>query len=185
VKSSLGRLSFPRLVILVCSLGSIALGVMVYMRTQRLSDVKAELQRVPTLVKEIQSNAYRLSDLQSRANAEKFKGQTEPESYIRQIAGGPNINIGQVNISHTSKTPARGIEDTIYKIEPQLKNQRFSLGQIGNFLYKLEAESRRVKVTRIKLVPAEKVAPGEVGKNQWVFDADLTTRAKTEPATKS
>ncbi|MSR63160.1 MAG: hypothetical protein EXS08_12020 [Planctomycetes bacterium] len=180
MKSPLGRLSFPRLVILVCSLGSIVLGVMVYLRTQRLSEVKAELLRVPTAVKEIQSNAYRLSDLQSRASAEKFKGQTEPESYIRSFTAVTNVDIGQVNISRTTKTPARGIEDTIYKIEPKLKTQRFSLGQIGNFLYKLEAESRRVKVTRIKLVPAEKVAPGEVGKNQWVFDADLTTRSKTD-----
>ena len=185
MKSSLGRLSFPRLVILVCSLGSIALGVMVYLRMQRLSEVKAELQRVPTVVKEIQSNAYRLSDLQLRASAEKFKAQSEPESYIRQIASGPNINLGQVNINNASKTPARGIEDTIYKIEPQTKTQRFSLGQIGNFLYKLEADSRRVKVTRIKLVPAEKVAPGEIGKNQWVFDADMTTRTKTDAGTKS
>ena len=180
MKSSLRRLSFPRLVILVCSLGSLALGVMVYLRTQRLSEVKAELLRVPTIVKEIQSNAYRLSDLQLRASAEKFKAQSEPESYIRLIAGGPNISLGQVNIGHTTKTPARGIEDTIYKIEPQLKTQRFSLGQVGNFLYKLEADSPRVTVTRIKLVPAEKVAPGEVGKNQWVFDADMTTRTKTD-----
>jgi len=173
-------MSFPRMVILVCSLGSLALGVLVYLRMHRLSEVQSELARVPEVVKEIQSNAYRLSDLQTRASAEKFKGQEEPETYIRSTAGGPNINLGQVNISHSNKSPARGIEDTIYKIEPQLKTQRFSLGQIGNFLYKLEFDSRRVKVTRIKIVPAEKVAPGEVGKNQWVFDADLTTRTKTE-----
>jgi hypothetical protein len=182
VKRFFSGMSFPRAVILFCSIGSVVLGVLVYMRSTRLSQVEADLKRVPQVVHDIQVDAYRLSDLQRLADAEKFKAQSEPESYIRAIAMDGKINVGQVNITKRTATPARGIEDSIYKIEPQTKTQRYTRGQIGNFLYKLEADSRRVKVTRLKLTPHEKVSPGEIGKDQWVFEAELTTRQKLDTA---
>jgi len=178
--SFLQRLSFPRLVILVCGLGSLVFGVLVYQRSARLSEVQAELVKVKEVVREIQTDAYRLDELQRSASAEKFKGQDEPETYIRQVAADGNINMGQVQITSSTKSPARGIEDRVYKITPAEKTQRFTLGQIGNFLYKLEADSRRVKVTYFKIQPFEKVAPGQVGKDAWSFEAELTTRGKDE-----
>ena len=182
MKRFLGRMSFPRAVILFCSLGSVALGGLVYMRVQRLREVKDELRRVPEIVKEIQTDAYRLSDLLRSASNEKFKAQSAPETYIRAIAVDGKINIGQIDIGISDKSPARGIRDDIYKITLQTKTQRCTRGQIGNFLYKLEADSRRVKVTRIKLTPfGERIAPGEIGKDNWVFEADLTTRTKVDP----
>lgn len=180
MKSFFARMSFPRAVILFCSLGSLVLGVLVYLRAQRLREVKDELTRVPTLIKEIQTDAYRLSDLLRSASTDTLRAQSEPESYIRAIAVDNKINMGQIDIVKTPKSPAKGIEDMIYKITPQTKTQRFSRGAIGNFLYKLEADSRRVKVTRIKLTPFEKVAPGEVGKDSWVYEAELTTRSKVD-----
>lgn len=174
------RLSFPRVVILVCGLGSAVFGFLVYQRTNRLAEVQAELVKVKDVVKEIQTDAYRLAELQRSASAEKFKGQDEPETYIRQVATDGNINLGQVQISSSTKTPARGLEDRVYKISPAEKSQRFTLGQIGNFLYKLEADSRRVKVTYFKIQPFEKVTPGQVGKDAWNFEAELTTRSKDE-----
>ncbi len=182
MRSFFGRLSFPRAVILFCSLGSLVLGALVWLRAQRLSEVKDELARVPNLVKEIQSDAYRLSELLRSASAEKFKAQSEPETYIRAIAVDGKINMGQIDITKVTKTPAKGIEDSIYKMVPQTKTQRYTRGHIGNFLYKLEADSRRVKVTRIKLTPFEKISPGEIGKDSWVFEAELTTRTKLESA---
>ena len=180
MKGFFSRMSFPRAVILFCSLGSLALGVLVYQRSQRLSDVQNELKHVKDLVKDIQTDAYRLSELQKSASAEKFKAQSEPETYIRAIAGDGKINMGQLEITKSIKNFARGIDDNVYKITPMTKTQRFSRGQIGNFLYKLEADSRRVKVTRLKLTPFEKVSPGEVGKDQWQFEAELTTRIKVD-----
>jgi hypothetical protein len=176
------RMSFPRAVILFCTLGSLALGTLVYLRSRRLSEVEAELRRVPEIIKEMHTDAYRLEDLRRSASAEKFKAQSEPETYIRAIAVDGKINMGQIDISKQTKSPAKGIEDSIYKITAQTKTQRYTRGQIGNFLYRLEADSRRVRVTRIKLTPYEKVAPGEIGKDQWVFEAELTTRTKIDGA---
>jgi hypothetical protein len=175
-------MSFPRGVILVCSLGSLVLGALVYLRSKRLAEVHVELQKVRNVVKEIQTDAYRLGDLQRSASAETFKAQSEPETYIRATAGDSAIQIGQVDITKSTKSPARGIEDSIYKITPQTKTQRCTRGQIGNFLYKLEFGSRRVKVTRLRLWPFEKVAAGEIGKDVWNFEAELTTRTKLETA---
>jgi len=182
VKSFFSRMSFPRAVILFCSLGSLALGALVYLRSQRLAEVQQELRRVPELVREIHTNAYRLAHLQRSATSEKFKGQSELETYIRGVAADGKINIGQVDFRKNERTPAKNVTDTVYTITPKAKTQRFTLGQVGNFLYKLEADSRRVKVTRIKLTPFEKVSPGEVGKEYWVFEVDVTTRTKQETA---
>jgi len=175
-------MSFPRAVILFCSLGSLTLGALVYTRSKRLDQVQDELKLVKDLVKEIQVDAYRLDDLQRRASAEKFKAQDQPESYIRSIAGQAYIEMGQLDFSKRFDTPARGVRDTIYKITPQSKTQHYNRGQIGNFLYRLETDSPRVKVTRIKLTPFDKVSPGEVGKDRWNFEAELTTRTKEEAA---
>ena len=57
MKGLLGRMSFPRAVILICTLGSLTLGVLVYLRSQRLDEVHNELKRVKDLVREIQTDA--------------------------------------------------------------------------------------------------------------------------------
>lgn len=182
MKSFFGRMSFPRAVILFCSLGSLVLGVLVYLRSQRLAEVETELRNVKQVIRDIQTDAYRLNDLQTLAIAETLKGQKEPESYIRSFTAEERIEIGQVEITKQTKETIRGVEDDIYKIVPGIRNPRLSLGQIGNFLYRLERESRRVKVTHVRLTPVDKVSAGEIGKGLWTFDAELTTRTKKESA---
>ncbi len=176
------RMNFPRAVILFCTLGSLVMGVLVFQRHRRLSQVESELRQVRTVLKEIQTDAYRLSDLQRFASAEKFKTQSEPETYIRNIAADDRIKVGQVEISQHTNTPSRGIEDRIFKIKPQSKSQKYHRSHVGNFLFKLESDSRRVRVTSIKLNPIEKLDPGELGKDEWIFEAELTSRSKVEAA---
>lgn len=180
MKSFLARMSFPRAVILFCSLGSLVLGTLVYLRSQRLTEVEQELRKVKEIVAEIQADAYRLDALQDSDSKDAFSAQSEPEFYIRAIATDEKVNMGQMDTTKSTKSPAKGIEDTTFKITPQTKSQRFTRGQIGNFLFKLENDSRRVKVTRVKLTPYEKISPGEIGKDQWNLEADLTTRTKLD-----
>lgn len=182
MKGLIGRLSFPRAVILFCSLGSVVLGTLVYLRSQRLAEVKQELVKVKEVVAEIQSDAYRLDSLLRSASSDIFSAQSEPQFYIRAIATDGKVNMGQMDIVESTKSPTKNVEDTIYKITPMTKSQRFTRGQIGNFLFKLENDSPRVKVTRVKLTPYEKISPGEIGKDQWNFEADLTTRTKLDSA---
>lgn len=180
MKSFFAKMSFPRAVILFCSIGSVVMGALVFDRTRRLSEVQDELRRVKEIVKEIQTDAYRLDDLQRSAGAEKFSAQEELETYIRKIAGEDNINMGQLDFQKRTHEPARGILDNICKMSPQSKAPHYNRGQIGNFLYTLERDSHRVKVTRLKLTPSDKTVAGEVGKDRWNFEAELTTRTKAE-----
>lgn len=176
----LGRMSFPRAVILFCSLGSLVLGVLVYLRTQRLEEIKSELRQVEGVMREIQTDAYTLNDLQRIEGAEKFKAQSAPQSYIRSIGTDDKIRMGQLDVGENTNTPFRGVEDKVYTIKPMSKTQKYTRGQVGNFLWKLENDSRRVKVTRVKLTPAEKLSPGQLGKDEWIFEAELTTRSKVD-----
>jgi hypothetical protein len=182
MKSFLGRMNFPRAVILFCSLGSLALGWLVYQRASRLAQIERELRQVEVLLKEMHTDAYLLNDLLRIASAEKFKAQSEPETYIRTIAADDKIKVGQVEFNQSTTTPFRGVEDRVFKVKPQTKTQRYSRLQIGNFLYKLESDSRRVKVTRVRMTPFEKLDPGELGNDAWVFEVELTSRSKLETA---
>lgn len=180
MKGFFARMSFPRAVILFCSLGSLVMGALVFERSRRLTQVEDELRRVKDVVKEIQTDAYRLDELQRSAGAEKFGAQEELETYIRQIAADANINMGQLDFQKRTHEPARGILDNICKMSPQSKAPHYNRGQIGNFLYTLERDSHRVKVTRLKLTPSDKIVAGEVGKDRWNFEAELTTRTKVD-----
>ena len=180
MRAFFAQMSFPRAVILFCTLGSVTMGALVFNRTRRLTEVQDELRRVKDVIKEIQTDAYRLDDLQRSAGSEKFGAQDELETYIRAIAGQDNIDMGQLDFQKRPHEPARGILDNICKISPQSKTPHYNRGQIGNFLYTLEHDSHRVKVTRLKLTPSDKAVPGEVGKDRWNFEAELTTRTKAE-----
>ena len=175
------NLNFPRGVILISLFASSALGWFVYQKTQRLEGIKRDLTLVEGLVKDIQTRGIELDNLQKSASGELLKGEDyDAETYIRQIAADDNVNIGQVTINPSKKSPSRQFEDHIYKIAPSNKKQRHSRSQIGNFLYKLEADSRRVKVTHLKITPLDKVKPGQIGNDVWTFEASITTRTQVE-----
>ena len=182
MKVFFAQMSFPRAVILFCSLGSLVMGALVYQRSQRLDEVHDELRRVKDVLKEIHTDAYRLDELKRSADAESFKAQEEIETYIRSIAGQDNVDMGQLDFQRSTHEPSRDVLDNICKMTPLSKTKRYNRGQIGNFLYRLEHDSPRVKVTRLKLTPADKAVAGEVGNDSWNFEASLTTRTKKEAA---
>ena len=177
----MGALNFPRVVIILALTLSGVLGWLVYERSSRLDQIQAELRMVPNLVRDIQKLGIELNNYQEAASGEILKGEDyDAETYIREIAADPKVNIGQVRTQPSTKSPYSDVEDRIYKIQPDTRNPRFTRSMIGNFLYKLEADSRRVRVTSLKLTPANKIKPGEIGDDIWTFEAAITTREKVE-----
>jgi hypothetical protein len=177
MKSFLASMSFARWVIVISLLGSCFLGWVVWSKTRRLGEVQVELTRVKPLIQKIQESALRLNALQKAADKEGLKGEADPELYIRKVAQQDNVNIGQVVITPRTTTPERNIEDRHYGIRPNNRTERFSRLHIGNFLFKLEEDSRRVKVTELKVNPVERVKPGEVPNDTgWTFEATITSR---------
>lgn len=180
MKGSLSTMNFPRWVILAMLLTSAVLGWFVYQKTTRLREVETELTRVPSLVKEIQQLALRLDALQGLADKEGLIGETDPEYYIQRIAALDNVQIGATSINPSVFQTFRGVEDHKYMIRPQDKSRRYKRVRIGNFLYKLEEESRKVKVTGIELTPTARIKKGEIGDDNWTFEVELTSRQAAE-----
>lgn len=174
------RLNFPRAVILLCLTGSLVLGWLVFQRTRRLAEVKGELAQVPELLRDIQTKAYRLDDLQALQNTEKFRGQQNAETYIRDKGADDLANMGQLDITPQVRPSLAGVVDRVYKIKPSSKTRDYGRSNIGNFLYMLEKDSHRVKVTSITLTPAKKIKPGEIGDDRWTFEAEVMSRSKVE-----
>ena len=174
----MSSLNFPRVVILVGLLGSGVLGYFVYERTERLSQLERNLAQAPGMVTTIQAYALELNDLQKQAKNDKFNGIEDAESYIRTIAAMKDVGIGQVTTTRRERPRGKGVRDDIVGIDPSVKTRAYTRSQIGNFLYKLEADSPRVKVTSFTLTPMGKVKAGEIGPDEWKFEAELTSRTR-------
>ena len=177
-------LTFPRAMILGSFLGSLVTGWLVYGKWKDLEQLEVQVRNAPALVGRIQTKAVELDQLLSALNREGLKGDviSDMETYIRQKASDPKINIGQVQLTPSTTQPDKGIEDIKYKILPKEKSQRTRRGSIANFLYKLEQDSRRVKVTSIRIDPFDKLKPGEMGGDTWTFEAEITSRRAIEDA---
>ena len=173
-------LNFPRMVIVVSLVASGVIGWLDYRMQGELAQLEDDVAEAPITVQRLQTTALELETLMKLANKEGLKGQDDPELYIRRVAQMQHVNIGDVNTDFSSSEPIRGVEDLKYKIKPSERTSSYARGAIANFLYKLEAESRRVRVTQIKIDPAEKVDPGEIGNDFWTFEAEITSRRKKE-----
>lgn len=175
-------LTFPRAMILGSFLGSAITGWLVWQKHTELKQLEVDVAQAPQVVERIQTKAQELDQLLSALNREGLKGDimSDMEFYIRQKASDPKINIGQIELTPSRTEPDKGIEDIKYKIRPKEKTQRTRRESISNFLYKLELDSRRVKVTSIRIDPFERLKPGELGKDLWTFEAEITSRRAIE-----
>ena len=178
-------MNLARWIIVLSVLGSIALGVTGYFLHEKRAALEAALNReVPAMARDTQVLARRNTYLLREINQEGLSGQSDPSSYIRVIASDENVLLGNVNIGKpTSSQPVPGIEDKSYSLRPQDKDATFKRLNIANFLFLLEKNSRRMKVTSIRITPEEKsLKPHEISNDLWKWEAEVTSRQKLEPA---
>ena len=180
MKNFFSNMNVPRWVILLGAIFSLYLGWQVYEQTARLAAIRSELARAPGLVAEIQRLGLELDQLQ-KLEGEDGLQNSAPDHYVREVASMSAIEIGQVSVGSRETSPSRGLTDRNNPIEPMSSDRAFSRGQIGNFLYQLEAESPRVKVTSFSISPLNRIKPGEIGDDSWTFKAVITTRELAEP----
>lgn len=181
----LAYLNFSRVVIILSFVGSAVLGWFVYQQHQQLKEVEDVLAIAPRSVQGLQERALQLEELERQVESDGLGGQADPEEYIRAAARNPSVRIGSVETDPlTDQEPAPGIVDRRYKIEPaQITGntaQGFGLDQIANYLYLLEQNSRRVRVTQIEIKPAVKrtLKAHETLPGTWDFSAQITTRER-------
>jgi len=143
----------------------------------------AEGGDVERRAKSILENAHRYTALKERSAKEGMKGRgtNSVSSYVREIAQRRNVLWGAIKIGRPQeRTQLAGYDDMIYKITPQEKNAYFDRSRIANFLYLLEQESRKLRVTNIDVRLSEKsIKPHEIPQDQWVVDVTVTTRERS------
>jgi len=181
----LANLNSTRVIILGSFLGAAVMGGLVYAQKLEVAELDEQLspRGVPKLVTELQTSALELANLQRLADREQFKQRDDAETYARAIAGNQYVNIGQIDTKRSDNERVRGAIDSVISLTPPKGGKTaYTRDQISNFLYKLEADSRRVRVTRVLMRkdPADKSKPHEVGADRWTFDVDITIRQPKE-----
>jgi hypothetical protein len=183
MKSFFKNMNLARAIMLFSLVGVLVLGVIGWQRHTRLSELRAHYEQdVDKVVRQVMQLGRRHTQLSAAMRKEELAGQSDLESYIRKYAAADRVEIGNVNIAMSTDPRTKGVVDKKYTIKPSDKDRSFSRTMVANFLYRLESESRRVKVTEIALELAEKrLKAHEIpADDKWTFEAELTSRQRVE-----
>jgi len=103
-------------------------------------------------------------------------------SYIYKVGGMERVEVGNLVLNPAAAEQfSKGVVDKKTNIRPDNRERTFARTTIANFLYTLEQQSRRVKVTMITIENADRrVKNHEIPKDQWTFLADVTSRQRSE-----
>ena len=188
MKALLERMTLARWIIVISLLASIGLGIFGYSLHKRRAELETALaSEVPKLALELQNYAKRHTVLTKQYEREGLQGQSDPVTYIRTIAAGQLVQIGDTQVDPPQESqPMPGVLDTRYTIKPSNRDRGFGRSNIANFLFKLESESRRMRVTKLRMEPeAKNVKPENVLENDsWRWEAEVTSRTKIETPSK-
>ena len=182
MKAFFANMNLARWIILASIVGSLALAFTGWKLHARRVELERELKAsVPNQALELQVLARRYSKLYKEAEREGLKGQADPESYIRTLASDEHVALGQVEVIRAPETfPRKDVVDRKYTIRPQSKDRGFPRDRIANFMWKLESESRRVRVTMAQLDPEKNLKPWEHPTDAWKWTVEVTSRQKLE-----
>lgn len=189
VKEVLANMNFARWIIVVGGVGSLALcasGWSLYSKRAGLEASLAPDGRVERSVRSIQGLGKQYSKLKKDLGGENLRGQDDMATYLATRAVDARVALGSV-ISTPQNPPfevQKGVFDYKYGIKPQPQSASTDKGQprdrIVNYFYKLESDSRRVRVTFIHMWQDQKLKEWEVGNDQWKWEAAVTTRERDE-----
>ncbi len=190
--------NLARWIILFSVVGSLALGVLGYMQSSSLRDLRTDLEKsgarksasgsyddsaVAKLVRELDTLGRKHSQL---AKAKRAEGFTETEglnNYIERAITQDGVELGEHGTDPSTVNVTKGIVDKKIRIKPTSRDKVFQRSKIANFLYKLEADSRRIRVTDlvIELGGKNKVREHEVPEEgNWTYEVEITSRQREE-----
>ena len=191
MKDFLANMNLARWVILVSLVGSIGLGIWGWsLHGERVAleqslVVDPNLGEVASRARNIQVLSLRHSELRKEYDREGLAGQDNPDTYFRRLAIHKDVALGGIEIKHQPEhSPEKGVVDRKYLISPDTaKNSGrgtvgFDRARIANFLWLLEDQSRRVRVTNIRLDPVERKDPWVPNSDRWTWEVEVTSRQK-------
>lgn len=182
MKNFFKNINLARGIILVTVVGSLLLGALGYAQSRKLSVLQQQQDKeLEPLVKAIQDLGRNHTQLSKSMRQEGLAGQSDPESYIRKIATKDKVDIGDLKLTPNEDQRTRGIVDHKYRIKSSDRDRQFMRSRIANFLYSLESDSRRVKVTDLTIeIAQKKIKPHEIPDDMWTFEAEVTSRQRAD-----
>jgi hypothetical protein len=181
-----GSMNSARWIIVVGVLGSIGLAVNGWRLYDQRSALQAQLvQEVPERAQNIQFLGRLFSKLQADAEREGFVTQDKPDLYFRGIATHETVKLGQIDVDPAQpRSYYKDTQDLTYTLRPQVSkaDEGFPRDRLANFMFKIEQESGRVRVTRIRLDPAQRLKAWETSDDRWKWEIAATSRAKAPSA---
>lgn len=184
MKDFFRSMNFARWSILFSLLGSLALVWFGLWQHSALAEMQSGLEGggASKLTQQIAQLARKHTQLSESLKGESLQGEADMQKYIYMVAGMDRVDAG--NMMLTTPTPeqfSKGIVDKKINIRPDNRERTFARTTIANFLYTLEQQSRRVKVTMITVENADRrVKNHEIPKDQWTFTAEVTSRQRSE-----
>jgi hypothetical protein len=136
--------------------------------------------RVKNLSRDISRYSRQHTELSRAINKDGLRNQDSPQSYIMSIAAEDFVELGNVEINPRERPISKTVVDKTWEIKAD-PSRDYHRSQISNFLYQLEAKSRRMKVTDVKIEKFQKrVKPHEIPEDKWTFTATVTSREAVE-----
>lgn len=133
---------------------------------------------VPRTAQNLMVLSVEHSSLYKELQGEGLAGpQATIKTYISKLAQKPDVRLGNVIVQPREQSMKDAI-DTVSTIEPSDRKRGVQRTSIANFLHFLEKESNRVKVTKIKMVPEQRIKEHEISNDLWTWEAQVTTREK-------
>ncbi|MBK7878505.1 MAG: hypothetical protein IPJ77_22850 [Planctomycetes bacterium] len=180
----LQKLNFARVMMLVALLFSAVLAYTGWNQYETLSELKQDLEtRMPETAKGLEAAGRRHTQLAKNYDKEALKGEQNLMSYALKCATDDRVEIGEIDPqpSVDKNTGTKGIEDQKLDIKPKDPKRGYTRLRIANFLYRLEEQSRRVKVTDVEFTLAgPKTAKHEVPEDSWTFSCQITSRQRRD-----
>jgi hypothetical protein len=184
VKEFFSSMNLARWIIVVGVLGSIGLAVNGWRLYSRRTQLQDELAvAVPDRAQNIQFLGRMYSKLQADAEREGFVTQDKPDLYFRGIATDETVKLGQIDVDPAQpRSFYKGTLDLTYTLRPQVakSDEGFPRDRLANFMFLIEQKSGRVRVTRVRLDPAQRLKAWEPSDDRWKWEIAATSRAKDE-----
>jgi hypothetical protein len=199
MKSFFKNFNLARGIILFSVVGSLGLAALGSMQHSRVSELEAAFEKrgerkvaggtyeeneVTKLAREIESLGRRLDQLGKAQRAEGFSEQEGLQLYAQKALDADGVEIGENDKTPSEAIIGGNIIDKKIMIKPVPADRTFPRSKISNLLYKLETDSRRIRVTHIKIEAGGKPKPKlhEVPEeNNWTFEAQITSRQRKTP----
>jgi hypothetical protein len=182
MKSFFAEMNLARGIIVVSLAGCLVLAVLGWRKQRDLAETRTVYEAsLEPLARDLMQSAQRHSVLSKALRDDSLGAQADLETYIRRVAAKDKVEIGNVNMQFSDEQRSKTVVDKVYRIKSDAKDRSFQRLRIANFLYTLESDSRRVKVTDLKLEVSERrIKPHEVPGDAWFFEAEVTSRQRAD-----